>query len=157
MISSQVPVRQKLPGEKKTYQVDLKNFLVFGEALENNDFSVEVYEYATTVLAEQDLADAAAFSLQVQKADGTLTSTTWIVEDGMDHVLVMAGRTSVSPVTDMIIPGTKVWDATNKIASVTIGGGENGKDYLMLWKFVTTSRREEWEAMLLQVRQDFTL
>jgi hypothetical protein len=75
----------------------------------------------------------------------------------MDHVLVMAGRTSASPAMGMIIPGTKVWDATNKIASVNIGGGENGKDYLVLWKFVTTSRREEWEAMLLQVRQDFAL
>lgn len=161
MLSKTLTTREKLPGEAKVYQVALASFLVPGEGLMDNNFELSIYPYITLSLGDAaagfDLAGVEQIALSLRTSAGT-TTTEWAKPAGAAKLRLMLAydtHESTDLTNEMLVPGTKVWDANAKIASACIQGGEHGEDYLVLWKFRTTTQRKEWEAFVLQVRQDF--
>lgn len=163
MLSEAARTYTKLPGEKKVYQVDLKQFLVEHEELMDDTFEVHIFEKRASALAVDGSSSFALDGVdQIMLTlcrGGSIQTFAWPRPADAQALTLMLSYGNMTDLRDdeMLVPGTKVWDATSKVASICVQGGENGKEYILYWRFRTTTQRVEEEYTTIRVFSDVVL
>jgi hypothetical protein len=143
--------REKQPFEVKEYQFSLRDYLAIGEDVESFFFRVEEKRQQ---FMEEFIGDFTSISVVTTLADGTAKTYVYPVLGFKGFRLMGLLEGLGKDVTDtMIVPGTVLWDSNTKIAKALVRGGENGKDYVITFRFVTTMGRSEEREIELSVRE----